>query len=69
MALLGGILTVGGLGLAAFLLVVGVVLTFQGETVDWIGLSIGVLLTGLIGLLGVWLVRRSGVALGDAINF
>lgn len=69
LALIGAILTLGGLGFAAFMLVVGVITAFQGDTVDWGPLGIGIVLTGLIGLLGVWLVRRSGVPLGDALNF
>ncbi len=58
-----------GFAVAAFMLVVGIVTADQGKDVDWVPLAIGIVVTGVIGLVGVWVVRRSEVPLGDAINF
>lgn len=69
LAILGGILVLFGFAISAFLIVVAVIIAIQGGTVDWVGIAVGVVITALIGLLGVWIVRRSGVPIGDAINF
>lgn len=68
LALLGGLLTLGGFGIAAFTGVASIVLAVQGKPVDWAGVGILVGGAAVLGLLGVWIVRRSGVPIGDAIN-
>ncbi|WP_109471932.1 hypothetical protein [Ornithinimicrobium cavernae] len=69
LAILGGLLVLGGFAISAFMLVVSVVLTVQGERVEWPWMAGGIVVFAVIGLVGVWVVRRSGVPLGDAINF
>lgn len=68
LALFGALLILGGFGIAALMGVVSIVMTVQGEPVDWPGIAALVGGGAVLGLLGVWIVRRSGVRIGDAIN-
>lgn len=69
LALIGGLLVVGGYGLAAFIVVAAIIVAAQGDPVDWPWIVGGGVALALVGTFGVWVVRRSGVPLGDAINF
>ncbi|GAB3754280.1 hypothetical protein [Microlunatus parietis] len=68
LAIVGSILVWGGFGVSALLAVVAVVLTVQGSPVAWPALLILIAVAALVGLLGLWIVRRSNVPLGDALN-
>lgn len=68
LALFGALLILGGFGIAAFMTAVSIVLAVQGEPVDWPGIAALVGGSAVLGVLGVWIVRRSGVRIGDAIN-
>ncbi|MFC7622766.1 hypothetical protein [Microlunatus sp. GCM10028923] len=68
LAIVGGILVWGGFGLAALQVIVAIVLTVQRSPVAWPWLAVSVAITTLVGLLGLWIVRRSNVPLGDAMN-